>query len=93
MTDKTLPDDLDRFEEEGGLEVPAPDLVAASAGDTARHFRRLKQNELVSLGDFVSDNHKGFQLWEGPSGFQAGSFVKAIYRRAKIPSSRVKNIE
>ena len=82
-------DQLSRFEEEGGLEIPAPELVAVTIdGTTTKHFRRLKQNELVSVGDFVSDNHEGFEPWVGPSGFQAGSFVKPIYRqtRAKIAS-------
>lgn len=86
-------DDLDRFEEEGGLEVPAPDLMAVSAGDATQHFRRLKRNELVSSGDFVSDNHKGFELWEGPPGFQAGSFIKAIYRQTKAPVRGAKTIK
>jgi len=53
------------------------------ATDVAKtnQFRRLKSNELVSRGDFVADSHHGFQLWEGPTGFRADSFVKGIYRR------------
>jgi hypothetical protein len=43
-------------------------------------FRRLKFNELVSVGDYVEDESSGLQLWDGPRGFQAGSFVKPIYR-------------
>jgi hypothetical protein len=48
-----------------------------------KNLRRLKSHELVSVGDFVADEHRGFELWEGPSGFRADSFVKAIYRRAE----------
>lgn len=44
-------------------------------------FRRLKWNELVSQGDFVANGRQGFELWEGPGGFRAHSFVKPIYRR------------
>jgi hypothetical protein len=44
-------------------------------------LRRLKWNELVSRGDFVADEHQGFEPWEGPGGFRADSFVKPIYRR------------
>jgi len=82
-------DELSLFGEAGGLEVSAPELVAVTVeGMATKHFRRLKQNELVSVGDFVSDNHQGFEPWVGPSGFQAGSFVKPIYRqtRARITS-------
>jgi hypothetical protein len=46
-----------------------------------QQFRLLKWNELVSRGDFIEDGHQGFELWEGPSGFRAGSFVKPTYRR------------
>jgi hypothetical protein len=35
----------------------------------------------VIRGDFVADEHRGFELWEGPGGFQADSFVKPVYRR------------
>lgn len=46
----------------------------------ARHFRRLKSNELVSHGDYVSNAQQGFELWEGPGGFRADAFVQPIYR-------------
>ncbi len=77
------------FEETFTPETPAPEFVAVTTnGASPKHFRLLKQNELVSVGDFVSNNHEGFEPWVGPSGFQAGSFVKPIYRqtRAKITS-------
>jgi len=44
-------------------------------------FRLLKTDELVSQGDFVADGPHGFKLWEGPGGFRADSFVRAIYRK------------
>jgi len=43
--------------------------------------RRLKWNERVRAGDFVAALQRGFELWEGPTGFRADSFVKPIYRR------------
>jgi hypothetical protein len=48
-----------------------------------KRFRRLRSSELVSLGDFVANEGRGFELWEGPSGFRADSFVKPIYREAR----------
>ena len=44
-------------------------------------LRPLKWNELVRRGDFVADDHQGFEPWVGPSGFRADAFVKQIYRR------------
>ncbi len=44
-------------------------------------LRLLHSNELVSPGDFVGDEHRGFAPWEGPSGFRADSFVRPIYRQ------------
>jgi hypothetical protein len=52
-------------------------------------FRRLKWNEVVYHGDFVVDGRLGLELWEGPGGFQAGTFVKPIYRRKKIKRLRL----
>lgn len=57
----------------------------------ARHFRRLKSNELVSQGDFVGDAQRGFELWEGPGGFRADAFVQPIYRRNGKRSITTKN--
>ena len=56
--------------------------VEPKAGVPMR-FRRLKWNEVVSLGDFVRNEHQCFEPWEGPGGFRADSFVKTIYRRIK----------
>ena len=49
-------------------------------------FRRLKWDEMVSVGDFVADEHRGLEPWAGPSGFRADSFEKPIYR---LHASRV----
>ena len=57
---------------------PANPSAAALA---AEGLRPLKWNERVRFGDFVADGHKGFEPWEGPSGFRADAFVKQIYRR------------
>ena len=46
-----------------------------------KHLRQLKWNERVRRGDYVADGRNGFELWDGPSGFQAGAFIKMIYRR------------
>ena len=53
----------------------------SAAALTAEGLRPLKWNERVRLGDFVADGHRGFEPWEGPSGFRADAFVKQIYRR------------
>jgi hypothetical protein len=48
-----------------------------------KYLRRLKWNERVSRGDFVMDEHQGFEPWEGPGGFRADAFVKPIFRKRK----------
>lgn len=65
---------LEQTQRTSGTSAPA------KAG-VAKQFRRLKRYELVTLGDFVADEHRGFKPWEGPSGFRADSFVKQIYRQ------------
>jgi len=59
----------------------------ASAAGTQSGFRRLKWSELVIAGDYVKAESLGFQPWEGPGGFRAGSFTKPVYRmkRTTIP--------
>jgi hypothetical protein len=77
------PGDLSRFEGEGGPAAPSLERVAVP-----KRLRRLKRNELVTRGDFVADEQRGFEPWEGPSGFRADSFVKPIYRRvARDPTA------
>jgi hypothetical protein len=63
--------------------------ASAKAGVPGR-FRRLKWNELVSRGDFVADERRKFELWEGPAGFRADAFVRPIYRRDNILSTAAK---
>ena len=53
-----------------------------------KNFRELKWNERVSPGDFVM-NGQDLEPWEGPSGFQAHSFVRPIYRATKAGRSPV----
>ena len=53
-------------------------------------FRLLKFNELVSVGDYVIGKDNGFEPWDGPRGFQAGSFVQPIYRRDGARSQAAK---
>jgi hypothetical protein len=55
----------------------APAVVAAPEA-----FRPLRWNEMVKRGDYIQDGRNGYELWVGPSGFHAGSFVKQIYRRS-----------
>ena len=56
---------------------------AIPPGGVPKRFRRLKWNEVVNRGDFVEDEHRELEPWEGLGGFQADSFVKPIYREAK----------
>jgi len=56
----------------------------------AKHFRRLKGNERVLVGDFVGDENRVSGLWEGPAGFQADSFLRPIYREIKSAGARRK---
>ncbi len=62
--------------------------AAPTAPITAASLRRLKWNEVAAIGDFTANGLKGFELWDGPTGFQAGSFVRPIYRRHDQPSPK-----
>jgi hypothetical protein len=55
-----------------------------------KRLRRLKWNERVSLGDFVRNEQRRFELWQGPGGFRADSFMKPIYRRDGSHSAAAK---
>jgi hypothetical protein len=65
-----------------------------TGGDTSAialhrsRLRRLKLRERVWSGDYIKDTSCGFQLWEGPGGFWAGSFAKPVYRLRKAASHR-----
>jgi hypothetical protein len=66
--------------------------AASATAVVPERLRRLKWNELVSRGDFVADEHNGFEPWEGPPGFRADAFVKQIYRWLKHrPTGAVKS--
>jgi hypothetical protein len=60
------------------IESPAPPVLL-------EQLRLLEWHERVQRGDFVAGN-QGFELWDGPRGFRAGSFVKQIYRRLAPPA-------
>jgi hypothetical protein len=67
------------------------DLSAIAA--VPKRLRRLKWNELVRRGDFVEDSRHGFEPWDGPGGFRADSFIKAIYRKlSRQPAIRRKTL-
>jgi hypothetical protein len=69
-----------------------PSQTSAPAALVPKDFRRLQGNELVSVGDFVADELRGLEPWEGPNGFRADSFVKAIYRRNNGQSHATKKL-
>jgi hypothetical protein len=64
--------------------------VASAKAGIPKCLRRLRSSELVGAGDFVADEQTGIELWEGPNGFRADSFVKPIYRRqqSRAPATR-----
>jgi len=63
------------------LKLNKPEAIPQAG--VPKRFRRLKWNEVVNRGDFVEDEHRGLEPWEGLGGFQADSFVKPIYRETK----------
>jgi hypothetical protein len=65
-------------------------INVATPGVSPDRLRPLKWNELVRRGDFVEDGRDGFELWEGPGGFRAASFVKKIYRLCRRPAGGIK---
>ena len=73
-------------------EVVIQPEASAKAG-VPKHFRRLKWNELVNRHDFVKDEHRGFEPWEGPGGFRADAFVKPIYRQDESRSTATKKTD
>ena len=62
---------------------------ASTLKQPAVRFRRLKRHELVQCGDYARQGND-FRLWEGQGGFQAGSFVRRMYRQEP---TRVKSTE
>jgi hypothetical protein len=67
-----------------------PTTPTATAPAVQVTFRRLDHDELVMRGDFVEDGNSGFEPWDGPAGFHAGSFIKTIYRKfaGKAPARK-----
>jgi hypothetical protein len=57
------------------------DPSAPARNGVLERFRRLKWDELVRHGDFVANEGRKLELWEGPNGFRADACVKPIYRR------------
>src|SRR6266478_8306088 len=51
---------------------------APARASVPERFRRLKRNEVVWSGEFVADERLGFELWEAPDVFRAGSFARPI---------------
>src|SRR5260370_22599119 len=45
-------------------------------------------NEVVWSGDFVADERLGFELWEAPDVFRAGSFARPIYQKEETERFR-----
>src|ERR1700738_4299901 len=60
---------------------------APARASVPERFRRLKRNEVVWSGDFVADERLGFELWEAPDVFRAGSFARPIIRRKRPKDS------
>lgn len=58
--------------------------AAAAPAALPKDFRRLKWNEVVMPGDYLEDEQRGLEPWQGPGGFRADTFVKPIYRRGKV---------
>jgi len=69
------------------------ELAALSGAGVPERFRRLKRNEVVCHGDFVADERLGLELWEGPGGFRAGTFVNPVYRRNESRVTTTKKLK
>jgi len=70
------------------LEPIEPEVAGPT--DVPKDFRRLKWNEVVSSGDFIANAQQGFDLWEGPSGFRASTFLNPIYRKQPAQTAGIK---
>lgn len=74
---------------ENGVQLRGKPTPPSAKVVIPKNFRPLKWNELVSTGDFVVNDRQDLEPWEGPSGFQAHSFVRPIYRAIKAGRSGV----
>jgi hypothetical protein len=63
---------------------PGPSGSQTRTEEPPAGFRPLDQNEVVSQGDYVMNDRHEVELWEGPGGFHADSFVKQVYRRVSV---------
>jgi len=88
---KTLSEGTRDGEAESAEAVIQPEASTKDA--SPKRFRRLKWNELVGPGDFIKNEHEGFEPWQGPNGFRASSFVKSIYRQYEKRSVTAKKTE
>ena len=61
---------------------------APARASVPERFRCLKRNEVVWSGDFVADERLGFELWEAPDVFRAGSFARPIYQKEETERFR-----
>src|SRR5260370_25610681 len=65
------------------------DPEALARASVPERFLRVERNEVGWSGDFVADERLGFELWEAPDVFRAGSFARPILpegRDRKIPT-------
>lgn len=98
-TNDSMKQDIDLIKKDSeGVVTCAPEPTqpnnesgAPAKAHLPKRFRLLKWDEMVRLGDFVSNEDQRLEPWEGPSGFQADSFVKPIYRRDKSRRPQPKN--
>ena len=56
------------------------ELVMSLDGRSGVRFRRVKSNEIVIPGDYIREGENCYEPWDGPRGFRAASFCKAVYR-------------
>ena len=76
-------EDLDSCETKGA----ASHFDTSASTEAPNHFRLVKSKEIVVAGDFILNKNHEFELWEGPSGFRADSFVMPVYRQEKLRST------
>ena len=56
------------------------ELVMSLDGQSGVRFRRVRFDELVIPGDYIKEGENCYEPWDGPRGFRAASFCKAVYR-------------
>ena len=79
-----------------GATKPTPqtgELEAPAGNFGLERFRRLKWNELVCHGDYVANEGRNLEPWEGPNGFRADAYVKPIYRRQQRRPTGAKQLQ